>query len=105
METRTQSASRPILYFRFRPDVGGAVQQVEYDLLQTNLSRHRGYDDSADDLYRDGFWAVAATSETGMGADAVDYTMNYLRSIPVIDALSITARQPLTAGQPLADRS
>ena len=91
----TQTMSRTVLYFRFRQAVGGAIRQVEYDLLQTYLSQHRGYDDSADTPCRDGYWAVVATSETGMGADAVEYTTNYLRSIPVIDEFSITTTPPL----------
>jgi hypothetical protein len=87
---REYTTSRPLLYFRFRPDVGRGIQQVEYDLLQTYLNQHRGYDDSADDLHHDNDWAVRATSEIGMRADAVEYTANYLRSIPVIDELSIS---------------
>ena len=88
---------RTILYFRFRFDVGAAIQQVEYDLLQTNLSQHRGYDDSADALCRDGYWAVAATSETGVNADAIDYTANYLRSMPVVARFSVTTMPPVGA--------
>jgi len=90
----TQTNSTPILYFRFRPDVGHAIQRVEYDLLQTYLSGHRGHEDDIVHLCHDGYWAVMATSETGMGADAIEYTTNYLRSIPVIAELSITTTPP-----------
>ncbi len=92
---RTQTIPRTFLYFRFRQDVGAAIQQVEYDLLQTNLSQHRGYEDSANDLCHDGYWAVVATSETGLGADALEYTANYLRSMPVVERSSITATAPV----------
>ena len=90
----TQNASPPILYFQFQRNVGHAIQQVEYDLLQTNLSQHRGYDINSAHLCRDGYWAVMATSETGVGADAIEYTMSYLRSMPVIAGLSITTTPP-----------
>ena len=89
-----QDTLNPILYFRFLHDVGHAIQQVEYDLLQTNLSRHRGYDNSSAHLCRDGYWAVMATSETGVGADAIEYTRNYLGSMPVVVRLSITTTPP-----------
>jgi hypothetical protein len=90
----TQTHSPSILYFRFRPDVGHAIQQVEYDLLQTYLSEHRGHADDIAPLCHDGYWAVMATSETGIGADAVEYTTNYLRSMPVVAELSITTVPP-----------
>ena len=90
----SQAVPRVILYFRYGFGVGSAIQQVEYDLLQTNLSQHRGYNDNAADLCQDGYWAVVATSETGMGADAVTYTTKYLRSISVVDPLSITTTPP-----------
>ena len=91
----SRTAPNNILYFRFMPHIGHAIQQVEYDMLQTNLSQHRGYDDSASDLCRNGYWAVAATSETGMGEDALEYTECYLRSMPVVDAFSISPEPPL----------
>ena len=87
-------ASRAILYFRFQQGMGGGIEQVEFDTLQTNLSQHRGADETAGDLCRDGYRAVVATSETGVGADAIEYTTNYLRSLPNIDALSITTTPP-----------
>jgi hypothetical protein len=86
--------SRAILYFRFRENMGSGIEQVEYDLLQTNLSRHRGADEPNDAPRSDGYWSVAVTSEKGVGADAVEYTTNYLRSMATIDALSITATPP-----------
>lgn len=90
----TQATSPSILYFQFMPDVGHAIQQLEYDLLQTNLSQHRGHEDDAVDLCHDGYWAVMTTSETGVGADAIEYTTNYLRSIPVVAESSITTICP-----------
>ena len=90
-----QPVSGAILYFRFQRDVGVAIQQVEYDLLQTNLSLHRGYNVNSAHLCHDGYWAVMATSEIGIGADSVEYTMNYLRSMPVVAPLSITTMPPV----------
>ncbi len=90
-----QVTPRIVLYFRFRHEIGEAIRQVEYDLLQTNLSQHRGYDDSADALCHDGYWAVVATSEAGIGADAVEYTKNYLLSMPVVEDYSITTTPAL----------
>ena len=89
-----QTPERTILYFRFHHTVGGAIQQVQYDLLETNLSRHRGYDDSAASLCCEGYWAVVATSEDGMKADAIAYTTDYLHSLPDIDVSSITDMLP-----------
>ena len=86
--------ARAVIYFRFQQGMGSGIEQVEYDLLQTNLSQHRGFDDAAGVLCRDGYRAVVATSETGVGADAVEYTTNYLRSLPNIDAPSITTTPP-----------
>jgi hypothetical protein len=98
MESITTQPNRmkspPILYFQFQPDVGHGIQQVEYDLLQTYLSQHRGYEDDIIHVCSDGYWAVMATSETGMGADAVEYTTNYLRSMPVVAQSSITTTPP-----------
>lgn len=94
LDIMAQATPRSILYFQFRPHLGSAIQQVEYDLLLTNLSLHRGYADSAADLCRDDYWAVVATSKTGMGADAVAYTTDYLRSMPVVDESSITTTPP-----------
>src|SRR5580658_7452323 len=91
----TPTASRTILYFRFRFDVGTVLQQVEYGLLQTYLNQHRGKDDSAEELCRDGYWAVVATSETGIGVDAIDYTADYLRSMPTVAKFSVTMTPPL----------
>lgn len=81
---------RTILYFRFNPNVGSAIQQLEYDLLETNLSEHRGQSAVSSTLCRNGYWAVVATSRTGVGPDAVAYTTEYLRSIPTIDPYTIT---------------
>ena len=81
---------RTILYFRFNPNVWSAVQQLEYDLLETNLSEHRGQSAVSSSLCRNGYWAVVATSRTGVGPDAVAYTTEYLRSIPTIDPYTIT---------------
>ena len=64
-------------------------------MLQDYLSQHRGHNARADDLCRDGYWAVVPTSETGIGADAVEYTKSYLRSMPVVDEFSITTIPPM----------